>query len=176
MNKNKNKASRIKVTVYFDPDVDNATKKWLNESRIRNQSREIASVIIKYVNGELIEKQEAEREKAVLEARLESYKEIINNLMLANNSSTNIKSPIVMPNGKSEEAKDSNKVTEAPANTAAYSHAKETNKGDMTALTPNNINPTDEGQAKDDFKTNIAKYKDGRNYTRRGKGLADLQL
>jgi hypothetical protein len=65
----------IQVTVYFPEDLDEKTKDWLN--RCNNKSYEISEVIIKMANGELINRQDAQKEINLLTDSNAFFKEML---------------------------------------------------------------------------------------------------
>jgi hypothetical protein len=99
----KNVKKGEKITVYFSSDLDDNTKEWLENNP--NKSLSISEIVIKYVNGELVEKNQIEQEKQAILERTEKEKQI----MLERIKDLKEMLSMILPNAKTINSPNSNK-------------------------------------------------------------------
>jgi uncharacterized Zn-finger protein len=160
-----------KVTIYFEENLDAATSKWLN--KCANKSYEISELVVKYANGELIEKSEVEKEKEALLDRIKDLKDMLDRVLpSANHQQTSFVSAASKQDFQSFEKKSS---VEAINITASDGNSLNiVKKSDKPESKPSNESMND-GTGEKDKVNGIGNYKNGRGFRKKGKGLADLQ-
>lgn len=190
-----------RITLYLDPSIDMNTTKWLEENKA-NRSRAIVDIVSMYANNQLIHKEMADKEIEILRDRVDELKNIIDKLLNHNQAASlqpryvEVRSitPTVTENNytthdteetsiniqnqkENEEihvADKSIEVTysEALAIEPTVNQEYEETKNDL--VIPPHITNIEDHKQNSLSGIGIGKYKDGRGFKKKGKGLADL--